>query len=91
MLKATATITQEDGRIMVTISWSGAELDRPSTGGISCGKDMRLANRLAACINAQKAHSSPRVVRDINGRTYVQATCLILGRRMNADLKRLGF
>ena len=31
------------------------------------------------------------VTLDVNGKTYVSAASQVLGRRMNADLKRLGF
>jgi hypothetical protein len=90
MLKVHATIIEIDGTYYIGVTWEGVELDRPTTCGMTC-RDSKLAQRLADCINAQKAYVNPKVVRDINGQSYVQATCLILGRRMNADLKRLGF
>lgn len=55
-------------------------------------KDMRMARRLEAAILAGVVHSDPvERVRDRDGSHYVQARTTILGRMMNADLRRLGF
>lgn len=55
-------------------------------------KDMRMARRLEAAILAGVVHSDPvERVRDRDGSHYVQARSNVLGRMMNADLRRLGF
>jgi hypothetical protein len=89
-LRATAKITQGDDGFSVTIDWD-ANVDRKNTGGWSVGPDRKLADRLAACVNAQKAFTNAHIDKDVNGKTYVAWTSQVLGRRMNADLKRLGF
>ncbi len=47
--------------------------------------------RLSAAIRAQKAIKNPSIKTDIGGKTYVSFDIEVIGRRMNADLKRLGF
>jgi len=87
--------------IHVEVTWSArnpdgtraALLDRPHTFGwaVSLGHGA-LARRLLAAINAGAVYSNPRIVRDCNGATYVQADSVrMLGRTLNADLRRIGF
>lgn len=72
-------------------------LDRSHVHGWSVGpmsaKAVNLAARLQAAVLAGKAfpgEAEPK--KDIHGRTYLSApSCLIMGRHMNADLRRLGF
>lgn len=91
-LVAMAVVSREFSRINVDIAWSGAKLDRPCTGGFGLrASDGELAKRLVAAINAQVVEVDPIVMRDVNGKTYVSSTSRVMGRRMNADLKRLGF
>ena len=91
-LVAKATVSRDSSRITVDITWSGAKLDRPCTGGFGLrANDQELAARLCAAINAQAVEVDPVVMRDVNGKTYVSSTSRVMGRRMNADLKRLGF
>lgn len=91
-LKATAKITTDAESISVTAIWSGAEIDRPDVGGWGLGLNHRsLAERLARAIDAQAAFEAPALRTDINGHTYVEARRRVMGRTMNADLKRLGF
>lgn len=96
-LKPMAVITKDEQGISVSIEWSGIKLDRPISGGWSVGKDRAgkdhtdLAQRLVRAINAGKACVNPEVKTDINGKTYIAWTSTILGRHMNADLRRLGF
>lgn len=66
-------------------------LDRRITHGISTGADRPLANRLAAATEAGVIQSEARVLRDVDDQTYVQSRCAVLGKYLNADLKRLGF
>lgn len=96
MLKPNAVlvITKDLGgapRYLVETHWTGVELDRPCTGGISTGGDWKLAERLARAINAGAIHTDPKVVQDINGKTYVQSGHKVMGRYLNADLRKLGY
>jgi hypothetical protein len=92
VLKATAEVFEDDQGIHVKVVWSGAPLDRPSTGGFIIGKGhLALARRLERAINAQAVHANARVVKDVYGKTYVSANCLVLMRKANADLRRLGY
>lgn len=53
--------------------------------------DESLACRLASAVEAGVVFTNFQVLRDIYGKTYLQSNCSVLGRRMNADLRRLGF
>ena len=72
-------------------------LDRSHVYGWSVGpmsaKAVNLAARLQAAVLAGKAFQGPaETKRDVNGRTYLSApSCQIMGRHMNADLRKLGF
>lgn len=89
--------TDPDGELSVSVVWSGgnAPIDRPDTGGWLIGPDSpfrrKLAQRLVRAIDAGVVHSDPALVIDNYGHTYVSARRNVMGRRMNADLKRLGF
>lgn len=50
-----------------------------------------LAERLRSAILAGKVFGPATIRTDVNGKTYVSADAFVLGRRMNADLRRLGF
>jgi len=78
------------GKVEVAVSYPDAGLDRP-VGVSTIVKNMAIARRLAAAINAGVAHTDPVVKTDINGKTYVCDRRNYLGRKLNADLKRMGF
>lgn len=82
---------EADGNIVVRINWISPVVDRPEGMGWSVGKDTRLADRLARAITSQAAVPNPKVLVDVNGKTYIYSDMVIFGRRMNADLKRLGY
>ena len=70
--------------------WTG--VDRFDVGGWTVGKnDVVLAERLQRAIIAGAAFCDIQILTDKNGQTYVGATSVILGRKMNADLRKLGF
>jgi len=50
-----------------------------------------LAKRLARAIRAGVATPPEDIRTDVNGRTFLATKTVIIGRRMNADLRRLGF
>lgn len=68
--------------------WSG--VDRPRGVGVSA-RTKRLAERLERAVRAGVAIGVDRVMRDVNGKTYVQEHRTVLSRTLGADLKRLGF
>ena len=78
----------DDGHLSVWPAWKG--VDRPCSSGWSV-KDRRMADRLAAAIKAGKALTVDGIGTDVDGNTYVKTTSHVLGRMMNADLRRLGF
>jgi hypothetical protein len=78
--------------IFIRPIWSG--VDRPDTGGWSVRlSDRKLAERLAKAILAGVVCGGGSIKTDNGGKTYVGGfkTPHILGRTMNADLKKLGF
>ena len=93
-LKATANIEvrNEDGRTVYVVSatWGGAAVDRTESHG-TCLLNKRVAERLAAAINAGVVFTNPKIATDINGRTYVAADCAVIGKYANSNLKRLGY
>lgn len=81
-----------DPSITVHAVWSG--VDRPDVGGYALpdtARGHRLAARLVAAMRAGVVYPNPVVKTDVDGQTYVSASATVLGRMMNADLKRLGF
>lgn len=54
-------------------------------------RQRKLAERLVRAINSQVVFTKPEVHTDVNGRTYVTNEYRVIGRTMNADLRRLGF
>ena len=67
-----------------------ANVDRPNVGGWG-HIPYPLAVRLKAALEAGVALGTTEVRTDIYGETYVNAEHLVSGKRMNADLNRLGF
>jgi|TARA_R110000824_G_scaffold190282_5_gene371798 hypothetical protein len=91
-LTPVAKIEDQPGHgFTVRIYYPHANVDRPSTYGLSTGKNRKIAERLAAAINAGVAVVDTEVLTDVNGDTYVSGRNQFYGRRLNADLKRLGF
>lgn len=69
-----------------------ANVDRPNCGGYFVPADKpKLIERLRRAMIAGAVYRDPEVKTDVNGKTYVHARATVLGRMMNADLKRLGF
>lgn len=89
---------EEDPRFGLPKFWcvevhvTGVTVNRPYLYGWSVGDDLKLADRLKAAILAGKVFGPASIKVDVNGKTYVStSSTAVLGRRMNADLKRLGF
>ena len=91
-LKPTIKIKTDDEGIHCDVHWSGEKLDRPHTSGYLLGrKKMKLALRFKRAVEAGAIYSNPKIVKDVNGKTYVQAEGFIMARHMNAELKKRGF
>ncbi len=87
-------LPDEPEHIVVDVVWKGVNLDRPCAGGYGLPHNSRglaLCVRLVNAINSQKAFSNPKIVRDVNGQTYVQADHEVCGKFLNEDLIRIGF
>lgn len=83
-------ITVAEGRFIVTPIWGN--VDRPNTGGFSCGPNQSLAHRLQkAIVDEAVWYEDPSIERDGNGYSYVNAQLGISMRHINAELKKLGY
>lgn len=94
-LKAHAVLVELNNNLTVNTHWDGAELDRPHTRGYDLGPannaNKKLALRLIRAIEADAVYHDAKISLDVNGKSYVSAYSRVSGRRINADLKRLGF
>jgi hypothetical protein len=72
----------------VTPVWAGVDLP-DNFGWIVRGE--RLARRLDAAVRAGVVFGPAEVCTNIKGKTYVNASSRVLGRTLNADLRRLGY
>ena len=68
----------------------GITLDRPIVHGWSL-TNRKLVPRLVAALRAGVVYDNATVATDVDGNTYVAATSRVLGRKLSADLKRLGY
>lgn len=91
-LTLTASIrTEADGHHVVS-AVCNERPDLSTRFGMSCGKTRALAERLVAAVNAGVAWTDVEVRRDVHNAEYVYFSSVrVMGRRLNADLKRLGF
>jgi hypothetical protein len=86
------TVDKDGEGISVFPYWKG--VDRPKGAGWglrNTPRDHKLARRLKAALEAGVVYRSVSVGTDVNGNTYASTEGYILGRRLNADLTRLGF
>jgi hypothetical protein len=82
-------VTADSDPAFVTVSPVWSDVDRPVTFGWLVKK--ALTPRLVRAIRAGAAFRNVAVATDNAGKTYVSAEATLLGRHMNADLKRIGF
>lgn len=66
------------------------DVDRPDTGGWVVS-NRSVARRLKAAIEDGNALANVHVATDVRGETYVAYNSRVMGRYMNADLRRLGY
>lgn len=83
-----------DGRscINIGIVWKG--VDRPATSSWSLQDTkagMALALRFQRCLETARVHRTIELLTDCYGKTYISTSFQVLGRTLNADLKRMGF
>ena len=89
MFKLTAKI--EDKGEYLCVRPVAIDSPLPLRFGISVGRNRQLGERLIRAIEAGVAITATRVAKDVNGNEYIESHCHVLGRRLNADLRRLGF
>lgn len=90
------TVTKVDDGVIpgwhVDTHTFGLPVDRTQLLGFGLtAKHGKLALRLQAAILAGRVFGAGIVRVDVNGKRYISADSKVLGRTMNADLKRLGF
>jgi hypothetical protein len=93
-LQVKASIARMPDHLLVKATWSSKTVKLDRTECISFGLKLthgKLAQRLASAIDAGKIFTNPSIKTDVNGKTYVDARSTVMGRYLNADLKRLGF
>jgi len=76
----------------VDVIWSHKtrKIDRPCSFGWVVDTE-RDARRLEAAVNAGKAVTHPQIIRDDEGKTFVDVEVHVWGKWLDADLKKLGF
>lgn len=81
-------VTREGARITVRPIWG--DVDRTEGAGI-VAPNAKVADRLVRAMRAGAAFRNEQVLRDVHGKTYVNAEHRVSSRTLNADLTRLGF
>jgi hypothetical protein len=91
-IASTNIVLTSDSTYSVAGFWAvdGVNLDQPMSSGYEV-RTMRLAERLAKAIRDGKVFVNPTIATDMGGKTYVSATSTVLGRTVNADLRRMGY
>ena len=75
---------------LVEADWTDANVDRPTTRGIVV-RTRDQAEALYLAITEGVWYENPTVRRDVDGRTYVQATGRTIGRYAVRELRELGY
>ena len=92
-----ATIVNEADAIFVKVhttldALDGVRIDRKDVMGFVLSKRHgALAQRLVRAIEAGRVYTVRTVATDVYGKTFLLTSVNVLGRTLNADLKRLGF
>lgn len=81
--------------LVVNVTWAGPNLDRTDVGGFIIGTptpaNTKLAGRLVRAINAGAVYTRAELRTDVNGNTYVDSSKVVYGKRLNSDLRKIGF
>ena len=80
--------------IHVRVRAEGGTVDRRDVFGWHLGATTdadAMADRLVRAVNAGRAITVNGVLTDVNHQTYLNTSVHVMGRRLNADLLRLGF
>jgi hypothetical protein len=81
-------ISLHEHGLSVTPVWSG--VDRPRSYSMVVNRQA-LASRLKTAILAGAVFPVRGILTDVNNETYTDFDHNVMARRLNADLKRLGF
>jgi predicted N-formylglutamate amidohydrolase len=81
-------VTARRDGISITPVWSGVDRPRSYTAVVN---RQALASRLVAAIRAGKAITVTGIGTDVNNQTYAETENHFLVKRLNADLRKLGF
>jgi len=88
----------EDGKPIITVKviWTPVDgtLDRQQTTSYSLSDTphhRKLASRLVKAIYAGAALPFKGIIKDVNGKSFVDCGMEVMGKYMNADLKRIGY
>jgi hypothetical protein len=84
------TVTTDVDGIHVTVTTPVTDREDVYAWAIPSKHDA-LASRLARAVRDGAVLKNPVVKTDVNGKTYVSVDSQVMGRHMNADLKRLGY
>ena len=83
-LSPVARIGTNRGLCMTTftvwVDYPNAGVDRVCTYGYSTGGNFKLAERLAAAVDAGVVCTDQQIAKDANGRTYVEHKTCVMGR-----------
>lgn len=79
------------GTLTITPIYAGVDETRGIGMVLRYGRDTKLGQRLVAAIKAGATHAPTGVGTNIYGRTYAKTAVNVMGRTLNADLRRLGF
>lgn len=86
------TVSLDESSITVWPYWNGVDRPRGAGWGLrNTPAHRRLAERLKRALEAGAVYRSVTAAVDVNGNTYARTEGHLLGRTLNADLKRIGF
>jgi hypothetical protein len=87
--------TYPNDQLVVVGTWQGCTADSDYGMGWNLGepskKTRALADRLVAAIDAGVVFGEPVEKTNVHGETYISASTSVMGRGLNASLRRLGF
>lgn len=83
-------ISSTKSEIVVTPVWRNVQRQTPYSIALK-PEDFKLAGRLKKAIEDGRVFTKVQAKVDANGKTYPSFDCAVMGRTLNADLKRLGY